>query len=90
MTYRPYYVIEHRWPIHGDRDELIGTRGRLLPMTYRSRELAEKLAGRLYGEACQDGGDDYYEVLRTREDGRYPTRIPQRPFIWSTDEDMPF
>lgn len=61
-----------------------GSKAKRLPMTYRNRALAEKLAGRLAHADYDCGGDDSYGVKGVNESA-YPQYAPYRDSY-----DMPF
>lgn len=69
-------------------DAQIGTRAKVLPMTYKSLALATKLAGRMHDDNYRNCGDDSFGVIKTGTSAFSRVHRPSMPVISS--DDMPF
>jgi hypothetical protein len=76
------YQIAVRFPIHGSRDEVIGSKVAVLPNTYETRGLPGRFVGRYSEESYGDG--EYFVV-----DAKTGQREPQ-PAQVIDEDDIPF
>lgn len=78
------YVAQY-CPIYGGMTG--GSEAKRLPMTYRNRALAEKLAARMHREDYDNGGDDSYGVKGVDESAYPQYQSSSAKDSW---DDLPF
>jgi wyosine [tRNA(Phe)-imidazoG37] synthetase (radical SAM superfamily) len=68
-------------------DGHVGSKAKILPMTYYTEKLAHKLAAKMTQNDYDGYGDDHFAVVKT---GDNPFRYRSLPIVDALDDEIPF